>query len=150
MALSNPPRLQKVVDVRRIPWRKLAFQSDGDLTIGKVSMTSLSTIVMDQNSQSIGNMMVIHPETFKDSLMSLGKHQKNVVMCSRFSAFKTVDSRVVSKSVTYPKTIRSLQLCDFDNDSFIESKELLIQLLKLCSGLEVYYQGVNSDKECTA
>ena len=138
MALSDPPRLQKVVDVQMIPWKELIFQSECDLIQGKTSMTSLSEIVSGKHDELYLKVILTNSEIFKERLSSLSKNQK-ILLCVHGSKNLEWLVEYLSRSpLSIRENIHSLQLSKFDIDSFMESKELLIKLFRLCIGMEIY------------
>ena len=50
IALSHPVRLQKITDIRTIPWEALALKSEYDLSTQKLPLVPLSRILSDIRS----------------------------------------------------------------------------------------------------
>ena len=137
IALSHPIRLQKITDIRTIPWGILALKSDYDLSTQNTTMVPLSRILSDIRSIRHEHIY-LDLSTFKEKLDRLDGSEFVILSFSSDHLKWIIDYLHEDSSGSLANQIFGIRF----NLTDPKHLELFPQLLKHCSNLRHFsHQG---------
>ena len=130
VALSHPIRLQKITDIRTIPWETLALKSDYDLSTHKATMVPLSRILSDIRSIKYVHIVLDSP-TFQKKIDRLNGNELVTLIFSSDHLKWLIDYLSEESSGSLANQISGISL-KLNNPNYLE---LFLQLLQHCPNL---------------